>query len=71
MIKTGQRWSGKEAKKKKTTIVIKSVKMSTQPNRTAMKCGDIFICIKMERLDFNLSSFCLAYPKVWFVLEVE
>lgn len=44
--------------------------MSIQPNRKAMKCGDIFICIKTERLHFNLSPICLDL-KVCLVLKVE
>lgn len=44
--------------------------MSIQPNRKAMKCGDIFICIKIERLYFNLSSIFLNL-KVCLVLKVE
>lgn len=44
--------------------------MSIQPNRKAMKCGDIFICIKIEWLHFNLASICLDL-KVCLVLKVE
>lgn len=35
-----------------------------------MKCGDVFVSIKMERQNFNL-MFVFLNPKFWLALKVE